>query len=139
LVLYFYHFSTIFYGFLSFLGKRKGKSYQQYWAETSPYNLGLTEFRARMRPRGRFYTKAPARSNIREAPTDTIYMSYYHLHLTPSVWFYLCPLVLRPRRVEHLTVVVRARRRQLSVFWVRPHTRGCPSRCFLGVGRCRLL
>jgi hypothetical protein len=25
----------------------------------------------------------------------------------------------------------------LSVFWVRPHTRGCPSRCFLGVGRCR--
>jgi hypothetical protein len=25
---------------------------------------------------------------------------------------------------------------QLSVFWVRPHTRGCPSRCFLGVGRC---
>jgi hypothetical protein len=28
---------------------------------------------------------------------------------------------------------------KLSVFWVRPHTRGCPSRCFLGVGRCRRL
>jgi hypothetical protein len=24
----------------------------------------------------------------------------------------------------------------VSVFWVWPHTRGCPSRCFLGVGRC---
>jgi hypothetical protein len=23
----------------------------------------------------------------------------------------------------------------VSVFRVRPHTRGCPSRCFLGVGR----
>jgi hypothetical protein len=29
--------------------------------------------------------------------------------------------------------------RSLSVFWVRPHTRGCPSRCFLGVGRCQRL
>jgi hypothetical protein len=27
----------------------------------------------------------------------------------------------------------------LSVFWVRPHTRGCPSRCFLGVERCQRL
>jgi hypothetical protein len=33
----------------------------------------------------------------------------------------------------------RARTRPLSVFWVRPHTRGCPSRCFLGVGRCQRL
>jgi hypothetical protein len=22
------------------------------------------------------------------------------------------------------------KREELSVFWVRPHTRGCPSRCF---------
>jgi hypothetical protein len=27
----------------------------------------------------------------------------------------------------------------MSMFWVRPHTRGCPSRCFLGAGRCHQL
>jgi hypothetical protein len=36
LVWHFYHFSTIFYRFLKLDKKRKGKRFEQYWADSSP-------------------------------------------------------------------------------------------------------
>jgi hypothetical protein len=74
LVSYFYHFSRILYGFLNFLGKRK--TINSVGPKPAQPAQASTEFRARSRPHGRSCTKAPARSNNREALADTIYLSH---------------------------------------------------------------